>query len=192
MHLNSLISNNRQRLNTFECVYSFQMVQLSVSRSLLGVILLWLRHVIKWFISLTHCKNSKFPLCIEALYEKQYSSEVQAICTSVYPSIIICHYDVIKWKHFPRYWPFVRRIHRSQRSQRPVTRSFDIFCAWINGWVNNREACYLRRQYDVIVIWGILNNVLSMSHCIFCPKIVKESSILYYLHIHPTEGTHLH
>ena len=24
------------------------------------------------------------------------------------------HNDVIKWKHFPRYWPFVRRIHRSQ------------------------------------------------------------------------------
>ena len=21
--------------------------------------------------------------------------------------------DVIKWKHFPRYWPFVRVIHRS-------------------------------------------------------------------------------
>ena len=21
--------------------------------------------------------------------------------------------DVIKWKHFPRYWPFVRGIHRS-------------------------------------------------------------------------------
>ena len=32
------------------------------------------------------------------------------------------HDDVIKWKHFPRYWPFVRGIHRS-----PVTRSFDIF-----------------------------------------------------------------
>ena len=27
--------------------------------------------------------------------------------------------DVIKWKHFPRYWPFVRGIHRS--------RSFDVF-----------------------------------------------------------------
>ena len=25
----------------------------------------------------------------------------------------LAHYDVIKWKHFPRYWPFVRRIHRS-------------------------------------------------------------------------------
>ena len=24
-----------------------------------------------------------------------------------------CHDDVIKWKHFSRYWPFVRGIHRS-------------------------------------------------------------------------------
>ena len=24
------------------------------------------------------------------------------------------HDDVIKWKHFPRYWPFVRGIHREQ------------------------------------------------------------------------------
>ena len=23
------------------------------------------------------------------------------------------HHDVIKWKHFPRYWPFVRGNHRS-------------------------------------------------------------------------------
>ena len=26
----------------------------------------------------------------------------------------IFHDDVIKWKHFPRYWPFVRGIHRSR------------------------------------------------------------------------------
>ena len=39
------------------------------------------------------------------------------------------HDDVIKWKHFPRYWPFVRGIHRSpvNSPQRPVTRSFDVF-----------------------------------------------------------------
>ena len=40
------------------------------------------------------------------------------------------HDDVIKWKHFPRYWPFVRGIHRSGPgdfpSQRPLTRSFDV------------------------------------------------------------------
>ena len=34
------------------------------------------------------------------------------------------HDDVIKWKHFPRCWPFVRGNHRGQR---PVTRSFDVF-----------------------------------------------------------------
>ena len=40
------------------------------------------------------------------------------------------HDDVIKWKHFPCYWPFVRGIHRSpvnSPAQRPVTRSFDVF-----------------------------------------------------------------
>ena len=40
------------------------------------------------------------------------------------------HDDVIKWKHFPRHWPFVRGIHRSpvNSPQRPVTtRSFDVF-----------------------------------------------------------------
>ena len=30
------------------------------------------------------------------------------------------HYNAIKWKHFPRYWLFVRGIHRSPRS-------FDVF-----------------------------------------------------------------
>ena len=40
-------------------------------------------------------------------------------------------------------------------SQGPVTLSLDVFCAWINGWVNNREAGDLRRHrahYDVIVM----------------------------------------
>ena len=40
------------------------------------------------------------------------------------------HDYVIKWKHFPRYWPFVRGIHRDNGefpAQRPVTLSFDVF-----------------------------------------------------------------
>ena len=70
------------------------------------------------------------------------------------------HDNVIKWKHFPRYWPFVRGIHRS-----PVNSShkghwrgafmFSLICAWINRWVNNREAGDLRRyraHHDVIVM----------------------------------------
>ena len=38
--------------------------------------------------------------------------------------------NVIRWKHFPCYWPFVRGIHRSPvnfPSQRPVVQSFDAF-----------------------------------------------------------------
>ena len=42
---------------------------------------------------------------------------------------VMPHDGVIKWKHYPRYWSFVRRIHRSpvNSPNRPVTRSFDVF-----------------------------------------------------------------
>ena len=72
------------------------------------------------------------------------------------------HDDVIKWKHFPRYWPFVRGIHRSpanspHKGQWRGALMFSLICVWINGWVNNREAGDLRRyrtHYDVtVVIW---------------------------------------
>ena len=68
--------------------------------------------------------------------------------------------DVIKWKHFPRYWPFVRGIHRSpvnspHKGQWRGALMFSLMCARINSWVNNREAGDLRRyrhHYDVIVM----------------------------------------
>ena len=70
------------------------------------------------------------------------------------------HDDVIRWRHFPRYWPFVRGIHRSpvnspHKGQWRRALMFPFICFWINGWVNNREAGDLRRHrahYDVIVI----------------------------------------
>ena len=60
------------------------------------------------------------------------------------------HDDVIKWKHFPRYWPFVRGIHRSpvnspHKGQWRGALIFSLICAWINGWVNNGAAGNLRR-----------------------------------------------
>ena len=73
------------------------------------------------------------------------------------------HDDVIKWKHFPRYWPFVREIHRSpvnspHRGQWRRALMSSVICAWISDWVNNREAGYLRRHrahYDVTVMKSI-------------------------------------
>ena len=70
------------------------------------------------------------------------------------------HDDVIKWKHFPRYWPFVRGIHRSpvnspHKGQWRGALMFFFICTRINGWVNNGEAGDLRRHgahYDVTVM----------------------------------------
>ena len=72
----------------------------------------------------------------------------------------LCHYDVIKWKHFPRYWPFVRGIYWSpvispHKCQWRGALMFSLICVWINGWVNSREAGNLRRyraHFDVIVM----------------------------------------
>ena len=52
----------------------------------------------------------------------------------------VCHDDVIKWKHFPRYWPFVRGIHRSPANSPHTGQwcgalAFSLIYAWINGGV---------------------------------------------------------
>ena len=70
------------------------------------------------------------------------------------------HDDVIKWKHFPRYWPFVRGMHQSPvnspyKGQWRGALMFSLICVWINGWVNNRDAGDVRRyraHYDVTVM----------------------------------------
>ena len=78
-------------------------------------------------------------------------------CRSVFERI---HDDVIKWKHFPRYWPLVRGIRQSpvtspHKSQWRGAFIFSLICAWIYRWVNNRESGDLRRygaHYDVIIM----------------------------------------
>ena len=78
------------------------------------------------------------------------------ICYTYYT----CHDDVIKWRHFPRYWPFVRGIHRSpvnspHKGQWRGALMLSLMYAKLNVWVNTREAGDLRRyriHYDVIVM----------------------------------------
>ena len=78
------------------------------------------------------------------------------------------HDDVIKWKHFPRNWPFVRGIHWSpvnspHKSQWRGALMFSLICVWINDWVNNGEAGDLRRyriHYAVtVMLWKYILNI---------------------------------
>ena len=72
----------------------------------------------------------------------------------------LSHDDVIKWKYFRRYWPFVREIHWSpvnslHKGQWCGALMFLLIWAWINSWVNNGEAGGLRHHcahYNVTVM----------------------------------------
>ena len=80
--------------------------------------------------------------------------------------VVADHDDVIKWKHFQRYWPFVWGIHRSpvnspHKGQWRGALMFSFICGWINGWANNRKAGDLRRyrgHYDGFVMWTEASN----------------------------------
>ena len=70
--------------------------------------------------SLTQGQSSDYPGASEMTLEDVYNIHLWQRPTK--------HDDAIKWKHFPRYWPFVQGIHRSSVNlQRPVTRSFNVF-----------------------------------------------------------------
>ena len=92
------------------------------------------------------------------------------------------HDDVIKWKYNPRYWPFVRGIHRSPvnspyKDQWRGALMFSLICAWINDWANNREAVDLRRHrahYGVIVMFSPLK------YCVLA--IIQTLEALHPLH----------
>ena len=95
------------------------------------------------------------------------------------------HDDVIKWKHFPRYWPFVRGIHRSpvnspHKGQWRGALMFPLICVGINGWINNREAGDLRRycaHYDVSVMSNGFFKLSNKQNLILCnvPSLLNQT-----------------
>ena len=74
------------------------------------------------------------------------------------------HDDVIKWEHFPRYWPFVRGIHWSpvnspHKGQWRGALMFSLICAWTSVWAHTRDAGDLRHHsahYDVTAMWWMI------------------------------------
>ena len=92
------------------------------------------------------------------------SNHYPAICHIISYSFSPTETVVTWWRHqmehFPRYWPFVRGIHRSpvnnpHKDQWLGALMCSFICASINGWVNTREAGDLRchrAHYDIIVM----------------------------------------
>ena len=98
----------------------------------------------------------------------------QVISLNVWRPIFGIHDDVIKRKHFPRNWPFVRGIvwltvNSPCKGQWRSALLFPYICDW-RSWVNNREAGDLRRyraHYDITVMYDI--------------QVIVNSTNVYYL-----------
>ena len=107
-----------------------------------------------------------------------------------------CYDDVIKWKHFPRNWPFVRGIHRSPGNSphkgqwRGGTGEFPTQMAsyaelWCFLWsASEFGAGYSRRDrahYDVIAmviclkIWWVAFNTLMKQRTLFLKRLNSTS-----------------
>ena len=95
------------------------------------------------------------------------------------------HDDVIKWIYIfriPGHLCGNSPVTGEFPAQRPVNRSFDVFCAWISGWVNNGEADDLRchhAHYDISVMEGC-------DLSLFVALIILLSLYLKYLIYHQT------
>ena len=70
-----------------------------------------------------HCNASKMIYSWLSLCER--NGQMQSIYS---PPSIFAHDDVIKWKHFPRYWPIVRGIHRSRWIPRTKASDAELWC----------------------------------------------------------------
>ena len=106
--------------------------------------------------------NSDTDLCLMTQIVRSWAT----CLVSLLVNVVWCHKsdhphdDVIKWKHFPRYWPYARGIHRPpayspHKGQWRGALTFSSICTRKNGWVNNGEAGDLRRHrahYDVPVM----------------------------------------
>ena len=106
-----------------------------------------------WYIYICKYLMLNLWILLQNLYNISYCPWESRSCL-VLLVLMWFHDDVIKWKHFPRYWPFVQGIHRSPASDAELWYFLWSALERSNVWVNNRDAGDLRRHrahYDVTV-----------------------------------------
>ena len=130
-----------------------------------------------------------FPFDDVILWTNRLAAKGVAINFSTKTMSWIIHLDhpsndnVIKWKRFSRYWPFVRGIHRSpvnspHKGQWRSALTFSLICAWTHAWVNNSEAGDFGRRrahYDVILMY--LDVVMKVSCRITIKTYMNDKSL---------------
>ena len=108
------------------------------------------------------------------------------------------------WRHqletFPRYWPFVRGIHRwpansPHKGQWRGALMLYLICSWMNDWANNRDTGDLRRHrvpHDVTVMRvHISQGTIHVSRSHFIKEVLVSIMNLHYrpyishdIHVH--------
>ena len=97
------------------------------------------------------------------------------------------HDDVSKWKHFPRYWPFVLGIHRSSvnsphEGQWCGALMFSLICSWINGWVFKIWGWWFETPSRSL--WrhcnGVLYKTVNVLQCTDGRQSVVRERLLYF------------
>ena len=92
------------------------------------------------------------------------------------------HDDVIKWKHLPRYWPFVQGIHRSPVNSRTKASDAELWCIFFDLHLNERlskqsQGCWFETQW--CSLWRHSNGIGIVHGMLYCwTKYLKGFSNL--------------
>ena len=127
----------------------------------------------KWW-----CKIN-LPYCLHQLLSKDTCLHKKGLrCRDAPITFYGCHDDIIKWKHFPCYWPFVWEIHRSMVNfpwQRPVTWSFHVFFdLGLNKRLSRQSRCWWFGM-PLCSLWHHCNVVAN------CSNITNGVGVLFEL-----------
>ena len=115
------------------------------------------------------------------------------LVTPIKKNIEYCHYKIESWRRHQMETFSALLVLFAGNSPVPVnsphkgqwrgTLIFSLICAWINDWVNNRQAGDLRHHYDVNVIY---NTILTRRDTITFNVIQNTSSQTKIISIHYT------
>ena len=92
---------------------------------------------------------------------------------------IYLHDDVIKWKHFPRYWPFVRGIHRSPVNS-PHKGLNERLSKQSWRWWFETPSRPLWRHWYVGVIWGKLTRMIYRQYMLLQTQKIQQQFALTF------------